>query len=300
LPDSALAQGNALRELVTNPFAGQITSGALSAARISRAQLLRPFPHFLSVVQANGTWGASSYHSLQVKGERRFANGFTLLASYSFSKLIDDVTGAFAGEAISGTVFQNFNNLRAERSISALDVPQRLVTSFIWELPFGPGKKYLRDGFASKVLGGWQADGILTVSDGNILGITAQNNQTFSQGGNQRPNWSGASPTLSNPTIDKWFDTSVFSQPVQYAFGNAPRTIPGLRSHGVKNLDFSVIKNTKIGEKINTQFRTEFFNALNTPRFGVPNTTFGNTNFGVVSNTINSARVIQVALKILF
>jgi len=300
LPDSALAQGNALRDLVTNPFAGQIASGALSAPRISRAQLLRPFPHFLSVVETNATWGASSYHSLQVKGERRFASGFTLLASYSFSKLIDDVTGAFAGEAIAGGAFQNFNNLRAERSISALDTPQRLVTSFIWELPFGHGKKYLTKGFASKILGGWQADGILTVSDGNILGVTAQNNQTFSQGGNQRPNWSGANPTLSDPTIDKWFDTSVFSQPAQFTFGNAPRTMPGLRGDGVRNLDFSLIKNTKIGEKINTQFRTEFFNAFNTPRFGMPNTTFGNSNFGVVSNTINSARVIQLALKILF
>ena len=300
LPDSALALGNALRDLVPNPFFGQITSGALSANRISRAQLLRPFPHFLSVVETNATWGASSYHSLQVKAERRFRDGFSLLVSYSFSKLIDDVTGAFAGEAISGTLFQNFNNLRAERSISALDVPQRLVTSFIWELPFGPGKKYLSKGFASKLLGGWQADGIVTISDGNILGITAQNNQTFSQGGNQRPNWTGVDPTLSDPTIDKWFDTSVFSQPVQYAFGNAPRTISSLRSDGVRNIDFSVIKNTKIGERVNTQFRAEFFNAFNTPRFGVPNTTFGNSNFGVVSNTINSARVIQVALKVLF
>jgi hypothetical protein len=300
LPDSALALGNALRDLVPNPFFGQITTGALSASTISRAQLLRPFPHFLSVVETNATWGASSYHALQVKGERRFANGFTLLASYSFSKLIDDVTGAFAGEAISGTLFQNFNNLRAERAISALDVPQRLVTSFIWELPFGPGKKYLTKGFASKLLGGWQADGILTLSDGNILGITAQNNQTFSQGGNQRPNWSGVDPTLSDPTIDKWFDTSVFSQPPQFTFGTAPRTISGLHSDGVRNLDFSVIKNTKIGERINTQFRTEFFNAFNTPRFGVPNTTFGNNNFGVVNNTINSSRVIQVALKVLF
>src|SRR5262249_59047101 len=127
LHDSALAQGNALRDLVTNPFAGQITSGALSASRISRAQLLRPFPQFLSVVETNATWGASSYHSLQLKGERRFASGFTVLASYSFSKLIDDVTGAFAGETIASGAFQNFNNLRAERSISALDVPQRLV-----------------------------------------------------------------------------------------------------------------------------------------------------------------------------
>lgn len=295
-----MALGNALRDLVPNPFFGQITTGALSASTISRAQLLRPFPHFLSVVETNATWGGSSYHALQVKGERRFANDFTFLVSYSYSKLIDDVTGPFAGEAISGTLFQNFNNLRAERAISALDMPHRLVTSFIWELPFGPGKKYLTKGFASKILGGWQADGILTLSDGNILGITAQNNQTFSQGGNQRPNWSGVDPTLSDPTIDKWFDTSVFSQPPQFTFGSAPRTISSLHSDGVRNLDFSVIKNTKIGERINTQFRTEFFNAFNTPRFGVPNTVFGNSNFGVVSNTINSSRVIQVALKVLF
>ena len=86
----------------------------------------------------------------------------------------------------------------------------------------------------------------------------------------------------------------------QYTFGTAPRTISSLRSDGVRNLDFSVIKNTKIGERVNTQFRTEFFNTFNTPRFGVPNTVFGNPTFGVVSNTINASRVIQVALKVLF
>jgi hypothetical protein len=309
LPDSALSLGNALREQVPNPFFGQIASGPLAARTVARAQLLRPFPQFLSVNQTNSTWGASTYHSLQVKGERRFARGFTLLASYSFSKLIDDVTGSFAGEAIGGTGFQNWNNLRAERSVSALDVPQRLVVSYIWELPLMKDQK----GFLGKVLGGWQTEGILTFSDGNIIGISAANNQTFAQGGGQRPNWSGLSPKLDNPTIDKWFDTTtqadatrpcappaVFCQPAPYTFGNAPRTISSLRSHGVKNVDFSALKNTKISERVNTQFRAEFFNLFNTPRFGVPNTSFGSPTFGTVSSTINSARVVQFGLKVIF
>jgi outer membrane receptor protein involved in Fe transport len=300
LPDSALSLGNALREQVPNPFFGQITSGALAGRTVARGQLLRPFPHFQSVVATGSSCGSSGYHSLQIKGERQFAGGFTLLGAYSFSKLIDDVTGAFAGEAISGLAFQNNNNLRAERSISALDVPQRLTLTYIWELPFGPGKGRLTKGWASKVLGGWQTEAILNFSDGNILGITSAANTTFSFGGGQRPNWNGQNPTIDNPTIDKWFDTSAFSQPPQYTFGNAPRTIPGLRNHGVKNIDFSALKNTQIGEKVNAQFRAEFFNLFNTPRFGLPNTQFGSPSFGTVSNVINSPRIIQFALKLMF
>ena len=177
LPDEFLTLGDRLRDLVPNPFFGQITTGALSGPTVSRGQLLRPFPHFLDVQAANSTWGASTYHAGQVKVERRFASGFSLLASYTFSKLLDDVTGNFFGEALSGQdQFQNWNNLRAERSVSSLDTPQRFVAGYIWELPLGTDKRYLAGGWAGRVLAGWQTQGIVMLASGNVLGVTSTNN----------------------------------------------------------------------------------------------------------------------------
>ena len=226
--------------------------------------------------------------------------GFSLLVSYTFAKLLDDVTGNFAGETLSGTAFQSWHNLRAERSLSALDTPQRLVVGYIWELPLGAGKRYLAERWAGRVLGGWQIEGITTLAAGNVLGMTSASNTTFSLGGGQRPHWAGRNPSLGKPSVDRWFNTEVFSQPPPYTFGNAPRTIPGLRGHGTRNLDFSLIKNTRAGERVNVQFRAEFFNLFNTPRFDVPSTQFGAQGFGVVSNQINLPRIIQFGLKLMF
>jgi len=174
------------------------------------------------------------------------------------------------------------------------------VAGYIWQLPVGSGRRFLKEGVASQVLGGWQVEGITTFGAGNVLGITSAKNTTFSFGGGQRPNWNGRSPVLKNRSVDQWFDTTVFEQPPPFTFGNAPRTIPTLRSQGTKNVDFSAIKNTKVSERLNVQFRAEFFNLFNTVRFAPPNTSFDTPNFGVVSAQVNSPRIIQLALKLLF
>jgi hypothetical protein len=299
LPDAALALGDALRSQVINPFFGQIDSGPLSTRTVSQAQLLRPFPQFGDVTAANSTWGASSFHSGQAKVERRFANGFGVLGSYTFGKVLDDVTGNLAGENISGTAFQNWNNLRAEKSVSAIDTTHRFSVGGVWELPFGKGRLVPLLGIAGVIGGGWQLNGIWTLASGNVLGMTASNT-TFSQSGGQRPNWNGNSPILAEPTVDRWFDTSVFSQPAPYQFGNAPRTIAGLRSDGTRNLDLSVIKDTPLFERLKLQFRVEWFNFTNTPRFNPPNTTIGSTTAGFVTSQANRPKTLQFALKLVF
>jgi len=300
LPDKFLALRNKLLQPVSNPFFGQITTGPFSRPTISQGQLLRPFPQFGDVTAAKSTWGSSTYHALQVSAQRRFGPGFNLTASYTWSKLIDDVTGAFAGEPLSGTGFQDNNNLKAERSVSSLDQPHRFVVAYMWHLPLGPGARFLRQGAASRVLGGWQVEGITTFSSGNTLGITSASNTTSSFGGGQRPNWNGRSPVLENRSVNQWFDTSVFEQPPPFTFGNTPRTFSDLRSQGTKNFDFSAIKDTQVSERLNVQFRTEFFNLFNTVRFAPPNTSFGTPNFGVVSAQVNSPRIVQLALKLRF
>jgi hypothetical protein len=291
--------GDSLGAKVPNPCLGHITTGALSAATVSRAQLLLPYPQFLGVSAAMSTWGASSYHSGQAKLERRFGKGFSLLGTYTFGKLLDDVTGAWAGENVSGTGFQDWNNLRAEKSVSALDTTHRMSVGGVWELPFGKGKPVALSGLPAALAGGWQWNAIWTVSSGNVLGLTATNT-TFSQGGGQRPNWNGRDPSLSARDVGHWFDVSAFQQPQPYQFGNAPRTIPGLRSGGVSNLDFSAVKNNRIADRVNLQLRFEWFNFTNHPRFDLPNTVIGSQGAGTVTATANRPRTLQAALKLIF
>jgi hypothetical protein len=299
LPDADLALGDALRAQVPNPFFGKITTGALAAATVSRAQLLLPYPQFLGVNAAMSTFGNSSYHSGQAKLERRFSKGLGLLATYTFSKLLDDSTGAWAGENVSGAGFQDWNNLRAEKSVSALDTTHRMSVGGVWELPVGKGKPVAFSGVAAALAGGWQLNAIWTVSSGNVLGMTATNT-TFSQGGGQRPNWNGQDPSLGTRNIYNWFNVSDFSQPAPYQFGNAPRTIPGLRSDGFDNVDFSAVKNNRIKERVNLQVRVEWFNFTNHPRFDVPGTALGTPGFGVVTGQANRPRTLQIALKMIF
>ena len=294
LPDAALALGNALRDQVQNPFFGKIASGILSKPTVSRAQLLRPFPQFDNVTSVNADWASSIYHALEAKVEKRYAEGLTITGSYTYSKLIDYGIGAFAGESLpSGGGFQNWSNLRAERSVSLLDQTHRFIVNTVYELPFG---KDLRG--AAKWMGGWEVGAILSLFSGGPIGITSAANNTFAQGGGQRPNWNGLNPKESNPTPDRWINPAPFSNPPPFTFGNAGRTLSGLRSQGTKELDVSMHKNTNLTETLRLQFRAEFFNITNTPQFAPPNSTFGSSQFGVVSAQGNMPRIIQFALKL--
>ena len=172
-----------------------------------------------------------------------------------------------------------------------------------WELPFGKGKSFLNSahGPMQILAGGWQVNGVVTLQGGFPLGIGTASNQTNSFGGGSRPNNNGVSANLPDGerTLDRWFNTSVFSQPAPFTFGNTARTLPDVRTPGLTNVDFSITRNTRITERINTQFRAEFFNAFNHANFGSPGVALGNANFGVISSALDP-RIIQLGLKILF
>jgi hypothetical protein len=296
LPDSALALGDNLRTQVPNPFFGQITSGQLSSATIARAQLLRPYPQFTSVTSSVASWASTNYHALQVKVEKRYAKNLTLLASYTFSKMMDYGTGTFGGETLSGGGVQDYNNLRAEYGTSALDQTHRLITNVVYSFPWYSQQH----GFVGHLLGGWQLSVIGSFYSGSPLGVSSAVNGTFSQGGGQRPNWNGQDPGLSQPTLESWFNTSVFSTPAAYQFGTAPRTFSSVRSDKTHNVDLSLQKVTNLTERLGLEFRAEAFNLTNTPVFAPPNTSFGSQSFGVVSSQANLPRVVQLALKLKF
>jgi len=291
LPDQHLSMGSALLQAAPNPFARFVSVGPLSQPNVTRAQLLRPFPQFTSINGRALHAGSSIYHSMQAKVERRFSRGFSLLVAYTVSKMITDATSRLSIN-FTNPGYQNNNNLRAERTLGNVDIPQRFVIGYNWEIPF-----------RHRWLGGWQLNGISTFQSGPPLGLGTSANQTNSFGGGSRPNNNGTSARLTSGStvgrVDRYFDTSVFSQPAPFTFGNVSRTLPDVRQPGTVNFDFSVIKNTRLHERANLQFRAEFFNLLNNTNFGGPGTTFGAPTFGVVSSAAD-ARTIQFGMKVLF
>ena len=192
LADQYLAMGSALLKQVPNPFYGIVTSGLQSGSTVLAEQLLRPFPQYDSVNVRAVHEADSIYHALQTKLEHRFSHGLSLQASYVYSKVISNAPSRLAVN-LANPGIQDSNNLRAERSLANIDVPQRFVVSYIYELPFGPGKPIL--GFVGptlgKIVGGWQLNGVTTFQGGVPLGLTTSVNQTNSLGGGSRPNNNG-------------------------------------------------------------------------------------------------------------
>ncbi|MFB3827080.1 MAG: TonB-dependent receptor domain-containing protein [Bryobacteraceae bacterium] len=292
-----LKLGDALRQQVANPFYGKIAVGTLSQRTVARAQLLRPFPHFDGVGSQNASWASSTYHALETKFEKRYASGLTLIASYTFSKLMDSGgIGPFAGETLGGGSIQNWYDLASEWGSSTMDQTHRYILNAVYELPLLRNRSTL----AAKFVGGWQVGGIWMGFSGGPLAAASNVNNTFSQGGGQRPNWNGSNPCVANPTPDRWLDGSVYSVPATYSFGNAPRTFNGCRSDGTSQIDLTLTKNTRFRERLNVQFRAETFNLTNTPRFAPPNQSFGNPQFGTVTAQGNLPRIVQFGLKLIY
>jgi hypothetical protein len=302
LDPSYLALGSQLQQLVPNPFYGIITGGTLSQPTVQRGQLLRPYPEYTSVQAVNAGWGNSNFHSLQTRLQKRFSSGLSLLASYTFSKTIDDAADGVWNDSGQPLV-RNWYCRSCERSVSSYDQPHRFVTNVTYELPFGKGKRFGNqwNGAVNAVLGGWQTNAIITISEGQPLRFTAATNTCFCFGGNARPDTTGISADLGDKkTIDRWFDTSQFKQPAPYTFGNMGRITAQIRNAGARNTDFSLFKSFRVKERVGIEFRAEAFNFTNTPLFGAPGAVVGTPTFGVVTTQENSPRQVQLGLKILY
>jgi len=292
---SNLALGNALLQSVPNPFFGTISTGPLSGPTVPRQQLLLPYPQYNSVFGGWSSTGDSIYHAFALKIEKRFSQGFSLLAAYTLSKTIDGAVGNGGGVRPGGTTdvgIINWYNLRAERSKGIEDVPQRLVLTALWELPFAkqgnPVKRF--------VLSGWHFNAISTLESGRSIALN-------SGGNSNRPNVvAGQNPNSGTRSLAKWFNTAAYSVPAPFTYGNSSRTIPNVMSDGVKNLDFSLFKDFQVTERAKLQFRAEAFNLTNTPVFDTPGVDVQSRTFGVVTATAFSPkpRELQLALKLSF
>jgi Carboxypeptidase regulatory-like domain/TonB dependent receptor len=314
LPLQDMSQGAALLNQVPNPFYNLSTpfNGSLSGPTISAGQLLLPYPQYNGLTINPLNVGMSSFNSFQLKVQRNFSLGQTILLTYAASKNMNNGAETQTSFLNSTAGIQNWYNLAGEYSLSTFDVSQRMVVSYVLDLPVGQGKRLLGSahGIVGAVVSGWGTDAIWTAQKGTPLGFATSSNVTGSLHGGSRPNFdtaacpngAGVSGSKNQRVVSGWFNTACFTQPAPYTFGNTGRTSGNLRTDGTDTVDAALFKNTKFLKDgaANLQFRAEAFNLFNTPVFGAPNTTLGAVGFGTVSSQYNNPRLVQFGLKVGF
>jgi hypothetical protein len=230
-------------------------------------------------------YGTSSFHAFQLKLEKRVSNGLTFQTDYVFNKYLSDV---------------GHWNLYDRRSGNALqDAQQRFVAYAIYDLPWGRGKRWLQEGAASHILGGWELSSFLRWQSGSYLDITYNTDTTngFIMG-NQGVNLVG-DPNLpqGERTFARYFNTDAFAPPVPYTMGNAGRTI--VEGPGQVAMNAALRKQTRLSERFTVAFKAEFFNLLNHSNWQSPGTTFGSPNFGIIARK-GGNRQLQLGVRLIF
>jgi TonB dependent receptor len=256
----------------------------------------------LGKIEAQFSAGSGSYHSMQIKANKRLSRGFSLLASYTFGKNMDNGPAPFnLNRQFSNQQPQDAFRLDLERALSSIDVKHNLVVSYIYELPFGKGKRFLSglSGAPQVILGGWQINGIFQARSGLPVNVVRNSNLRGFEG--LRPDIL-RNPNLdrSERTLERYFDTDAFNVLGLEGdeLGTAGRNL--IRGPGFVNFDFSTFKNFALTERAQLQLRFEFFNLTNTPHFANPNSDLSTGAFGSVQRTIANPRIVQFAAKIKF
>jgi hypothetical protein len=257
----------------------------------------RPDPRFddIDLLESRAN---SNYNALQMRFQQRLTRGFSALASYTWSKSIDDASNFFSS-AGDPNFPQNSYDVAAERGRSNFDVTHRLSVSYSYALPFRHA-----EGLAGKVVNGWETFGIVQLQTGRPFTVallpeldnSGTGRSILGFGANDRPNVAG-NPELSNPTTSEWFNTAAFAFPAPGTFGNAGRNI--LEGPGFESVNVSLVKNTNFTETVKLQFRAEAFNLFNHPNFNLPDNFLGSPTFGRITSA-RDPRHIQFGLKLLF
>jgi hypothetical protein len=331
LPDSVVAQaasdpncssGNLgscfLNKQVPNPFYPNINQGVLKNPTVTQNQLLRPFPQYGSISNTGSYSGISSYNAFELKVQKRLPSAGTLLGSYTYSKLLtnaeylDSWLDGIVGLTTAG--WQDPNRPRGEYSLSSFDARQRLVVSYLYQLPIGRGQRFLSDlnGVANAFIGGWGVEGITTFQKGFPLGFSVTPNilSTYAFEGTERPNvvpgcakafgGSIGSRLGGGGSSKTYFNTACFTIPTNFTYGNQPRTDHTLRTPGINNWDMSLFKQFPVHENMAFDFRIEAFNLFNRVQFGSPNTQLGNAQFGWITAQFNNPRILQLSGRFTF
>lgn len=240
----------------------------------------------------------SNYNSLQVKLDHHFQNGLSSTSSYTYQKALGMVSSD--GSGVGGTTFyldfsRNYSRLNNDRT-------HTFVQSFIYDTPFGKGKKWLNSGVASWVAGGWQVSGVLSVETGVPFTVTASSTSLNAPNNTQVANVNGSFQRLKGiGTGAAWFQPSIFSQPVTAALGNSGKN--AYIGPGFFNLDASVFRRFPITERVGLELRAEGFSVTNTPQFGNPSSNVTSSDFGHIdgaSGGASGSRAVELAGKLVF
>lgn len=235
----------------------------------------------------------ATYHSLQAKVDRKFANGILMTTSYTLGRAMSYAGGDSNGGPSTPADW--------ERSWARTDQDRlhNLVVSFLYQLPFGAGKRWLTDGAASQILGGWQVSGFFSAMSGLPINFTASGATLKAPGNTQRPDATGTPKVLGGiGPGDPWFDTSVFSAPAAGVWGSVGRNNL-LDGPGFVNLDATLSKRIQLPRGMAADFRVDVFNVTNTPHFNNPSGSFGSANFGQVTSAYGQ-REMRFGLKVTF
>jgi hypothetical protein len=298
----------ALTAAVPNPMFGQITDPKAANLRnqtIQRYRLLRPMPHFdgTSVGTSEPPRADSNYHALQLKWEKRYSRGLTMLVHYTWAKMIDDASYGSGNYGWLGgnSSLQNIWNLRGERALSSHDISHRAVFTGAYEVPVGRGRRFGSNmGRAlDLVAGGWQLSGLMTLSKGMPLQVTQSGGNIWD--GSQRPDLIG-NPATSGRVQDRlngWYNPNAFLKPAIDVPGTASRTL-NYRGPGLNMFDMALLKSFPIKEGQRIEFRLEAQNALNHVVFADPASSFGATNFGQITGAKVGNRNVQLGFKYYF
>jgi hypothetical protein len=279
---------------------------------IGPLQPRRPWPDFGPMLFTSSD-ANSNYNSLQVRMQRRFASGLSILAAYTWSKNINTNEGdeGFGG-GLGNTAPQDDNNVHADRGRGYTDARHHAVFSYIYELPFGRGKRFANQGGVSNaILGNWQVSGVTFFQSGFPFSVVTGRDIAGTGTLVERPDriCDGNLPS-GQRSVDRWFDTSCFTTQFMEAaqlagnprFGNAGRNI--LDEPGWNVWDFNLYKDNYITERLHTQLRFEFYNIFNHAHFQRPSNTVGTSGYGQITSQPNigngSPRSIQLGLKLLW
>lgn len=260
---------NQMTANVANPFANLLPGTNLNGSTVQRNQLLKPFPEFTGVTQSgNLNDGSSFFNMLQVRLEKRFSHGLQVLANYSYSKLLEMRSRL------------NDTDPYFEKRVADEDRPQRLIVSASYQLPFAKHNRWL---------GGWVVNSIYTRQSGSPL---AWGNVIYV----------GGDLNLNPRAIDGAFDTTRFNrvsaQQLDWNIRQFPTRFNNLRGDGPNNVDFSILKDTRLKERLVLQYRCEFFNAMNHPAFRDPSLSPTSSAFGTITAQANLPRSTQMALRL--
>ncbi len=253
-------------------------------------QARRPYPDFSGITLIQNA-SNSSYHSFQMTAEKRYSAGLSFLASYTFSKALGDES------TLNQNAIQDPRCDRCEKGRLDFDVRHRIIGSYGYDLPLGPGRKFLNHGGPAALLfGGWGISGITTIQSGFPLTVTTRDNANT--GGRNYPNLvTGVDVNPSDRTINNWIPRAAFVDAPQFTYGNEGRGI--IDSPGLVLFDFSIIRQFKIRETKMVALHADFFNLFNHANFGFPVTNLTAGNFGTISSAAEP-RDIQFGLKLSF